>query len=102
MGIASVVVNIVLDLILVPPFGIVGPGFATFGESLVGSGVLAWVILGRGATLRLAAVCAPVVVTTMLFAVDPDSIPLAAVTILAAVLTGLWALSAERRSAFRT
>jgi O-antigen/teichoic acid export membrane protein len=96
VGIASVIVNIVLDLILVPPFGIVGPGFATFGESLVGTGVLAWVILGRGATLKLFAVCAPVVAATMILAIDPDNVGLAAITILVAVLTGAWALLFER------
>jgi O-antigen/teichoic acid export membrane protein len=96
VGVASVVVNIALDLVLVPLFGVVGPGFATFGQSLIGTFALSLIVLGRGASLRLAAVSAPVVTATMLLAVDPDSIPLASVALVAAILTGLWALGLGR------
>jgi O-antigen/teichoic acid export membrane protein len=93
VGIASVVVNIVLDLILVPPFGVIGPAFATFGQSLVGVLALSLLVLGRGPTLRLVAVGAPVIATTMLMAVDPRSLGLAALAVAAALATGVWALT---------
>ncbi|MBS1886750.1 MAG: oligosaccharide flippase family protein [Actinobacteria bacterium] len=101
VGIASVAVNIALDLILVPPFGVVGPAFATFGQSLVGTFALALIVLGRGASLRLAAVAAPVVTATMLLALDPTSIPLASLTVVVALLTGLWALTSGDRPDLR-
>ncbi|MBS1883237.1 MAG: oligosaccharide flippase family protein [Actinobacteria bacterium] len=92
VSIASVAVNIGLDLILVPPFGVVGPSFATMGQTLVGTFALAFVVLGREACLMIAAVSAPVVATTMLLAIQPSSVPLAALALLAALATGLWAL----------
>lgn len=93
VSVASVAVNIVLDLILVPAFGVVGPAFATMGQTLVGTFALALVVLGRDACLKIAAVSAPVVATTMLLAIDPGSVPLAAPALVAALATGLWALS---------
>lgn len=96
VSVASVIVNIVLDLILVPPFGVVGPAFATFGQSLVGTFALALVVLGQGASLRLAVLCAPVATTTMLLAIDPRSIGLAALAVVVALLTGLWSLGIGR------
>ena len=99
---ASVVVNIVLDLILVPMIGVVGPALATFGQSLVGTLVLSTVVLGRGATLRLLAVCAPVIATTMLFAIGPDDVGLAAISVVAAIGTGVWALTFDSQSGRRS
>lgn len=92
VGMASVAVNIALDLILVPPFGIIGPAFATFGQALVGTFALSLLILGRGPTLRLVAVSAPVVTATMVLAIDPDSIPLVAITTAVAILTAVVSL----------
>jgi O-antigen/teichoic acid export membrane protein len=93
VAIASVVINIVLDLILVPLIGVTGPALATFAQSLVGTLVLSTVVLGRGATLRLLAVCAPVITATMLLAINPKGIGLAALAVVAAVGTGVWALT---------
>jgi O-antigen/teichoic acid export membrane protein len=98
IALASVAVNIVLDLVLVPPFGVVGPAFATFGQSLVGTLGLSLIILGRRATLRLVTVSGPVIATTMLLAIDPKDIGLALLAVLAAVVTGLWALNLENLS----
>lgn len=98
VAIASVVINIVLDLILVPMIGVVGPALATFAQSLVGTLVLSTVVLGRGATLRLLAVCAPVIAATMVLAIDPDEVSLAAIAVVAAVGTGVWALTFDSPS----
>jgi O-antigen/teichoic acid export membrane protein len=93
VAIASVVINIGLDLILVPAIGVVGPALATFAQSLVGTLVLALVVLGRGATLKLVAVSTPVIAATMLLAVDPEDVGLAVLAVLVAVATGIWSLN---------
>jgi O-antigen/teichoic acid export membrane protein len=96
VGIASVIVNIVLDLILVPIIGVTGPAFATFAQSLVGTLVLSGIVLGRSATLRLVALSTPVIATTMLLAADPDDLLLAGIALLAAAATALWSVGAAR------
>lgn len=95
VAVASVIVNLVLDVALVPLVGVTGPAFATFGQTVVGTFVLSAVVLGRAATLRLVALSAPVVATTMLFAIDPDSVELAALALVAALGTGVWALVSD-------
>jgi O-antigen/teichoic acid export membrane protein len=98
VSIVSVVTNIVLDLILVPTIGLIGPAFATFGQTIVGAVGLSWLVLGRGATLRLLAVGLPVIATTMVLAIEPKNFALAGLALAAALGTAAWAARDMRRS----
>ncbi len=93
----SVVINIVLDLILVPKLGVMGPALATVGQSIFGTAALAGKVLGVGATLRVFAVGTPAVVGTTLLAIKPDDAGLAVTCAAIAIGTGLWALGMTRR-----
>jgi O-antigen/teichoic acid export membrane protein len=92
----SVVINISLDLILVPAIGILGPALATAAQSIFGTAALATIVLGTRASLRFLAVSAPAIVSMSLLAIDPSSVPLTALCALVAVGTGLWGLRMMR------
>lgn len=94
----SVVINIVLDLILVPTLGVLGPALATVGQSLFGTIALAGIVLGIRPTLRLLAVGVPAMVGTTLLAINPDDGRLAVLCALIAVTTGLWGLAMTYRA----
>jgi O-antigen/teichoic acid export membrane protein len=92
VAIGSVVINIGLDLALVPAIGINGPAFATFGQSLFGTATLATIVLGGRSALRLIAIGAPAAAATMLLALDPNDVRLAGICILSAIVTAAWSL----------
>lgn len=94
----SVAINIVLDVVLVPILGVLGPALATVGQSLFGTIVLAGIVLGVRPTLRLLAVGVPAMLGTTLLAIDPDDARLAIVCALIAVGTGLWGLAMTHRA----
>lgn len=94
----SVVINIVLDLALVPILGVLGPALATVGQSLFGTIVLAGMVFGFRPTLRLLAVGVPAMLGIVLLAIDPDDARLAIVCALTAVGTGLWGLAMRHRA----
>ena len=91
VSVAAMATNLILDLILVPTVGVTGPAFATFGQTLVMTLTLAWTVLGRDATVRLVAVATPVMATTMVLAIEPKNVPLAALAVVAALATAGWA-----------
>ena len=97
VAVASVAINIGLDLVLVPTVGIVGPALATFAQTLFAAAVLAWRVLGGRGSLRLLGIAAPAAATTMLLALDPTGAGLIALCVLSALLTAAWAASALRR-----
>ncbi|HEY4778940.1 MAG TPA: oligosaccharide flippase family protein [Solirubrobacterales bacterium] len=94
----SMIINIALDLILVPRIGILGPALATAAQSIFGTAALATVVLGAGSTLRLFAVGSPAVLGMVLLAIDPNSIPLTVLCGLIAAATGLWGVQMMRRA----
>lgn len=94
----SVAINIVLDLILVPPLGVLGPALATVGQSVFGTIALAGLVLGFLPTLRLLAVGAPAVLGTTLLAIDPSDAGLAIFCALIAIATGLAGLAMTHRA----
>jgi O-antigen/teichoic acid export membrane protein len=95
VAIGSVVINIGLDLALVPMIGINGPAFATFGQSVFGTATLAGIVLGGRSTLRLMAIGAPAAAATMLLAADPDDVRLAGLCVLSAIVTAAWSLRSK-------
>lgn len=94
----SVVINLGLDLALIPPLGVNGPAFATFAQTLFATAALAYAALGAGPTLRLLAIGAPAGATTMLLAKDPSSLALNAICLLAAFATTAYCLLRLRRA----
>ena len=94
----SVVINIALDLILIPTLGVLGPALATVGQSLFGTLVLAGIVLGFVPTLRLFLVGVPVMLGVLLLAIDPGDVRLVVLCGLIAVATGFWGLDKTRRA----
>lgn len=94
----SVAINIVLDLVLVPILGVLGPALATVGQSLFGTVVLASIVLGFRPTLRLLAVGVPAMLGCTLLAINPDDARLMILCGLIAVVTGLWGLAMTGRA----
>jgi O-antigen/teichoic acid export membrane protein len=97
VAIVSVVINIVLDVALVPPLGVEGPAYATFAQTLFAAGALSIVALGLGPALRLFAVGAPAAAATMLLAIDPTDAGLAILCTLVALATAAFCLELLRR-----
>ena len=93
----SVAINIGLDLVLVPTVGLVGPAFATLGQTVFGMIALSLAVLGAGATLRLLAVGLPATAATMLLALSPLNPALLALCGLTAVGMALFSLRLVRR-----
>lgn len=92
----SVVINISLDLALVPAIGILGPALATVAQSIFGTAALATIVLGTRASLRFLGVSAPAIVSMSLLAIEPSSAALTALCALVAVGTGLLGLRMMR------
>jgi O-antigen/teichoic acid export membrane protein len=97
VAVASVAINVGLDVVLVPLLGVIGPALATFAQTLFAAGALALAVLGAGAALRLLAVSAPVAATTMLLAAGATDAALLVLCALAALATATWALGFSRR-----
>lgn len=98
VAIGSVVINLGLDLALVPLLGVNGPAFATFAQTLFATAALSYVALGPGPTLRLIGVGAPAAAATMLLAADPDDARLAVLCALVALATAAFSLVSLRRN----
>jgi O-antigen/teichoic acid export membrane protein len=97
IAIGSVVVNIGLDLALVPPLGVNGPAFATFAQTLFASAAVAIAALGLRSTVLLLAVAAPAAAATMLLAADPDDARLLILCTLVALATAAFCLASAAR-----
>lgn len=92
VSVISVTINLVLDLILVPQIGVMGPALATVGQTLFATAALAAAALGHRAAIGVASVGVPAVVGVALLAVDPDDVLLLSVataTVLASVALAL-------------
>jgi O-antigen/teichoic acid export membrane protein len=98
IAIGSVVINIALDLALVPPLGVSGPAFATFAQTLFATVAVALAALGTAATLRLLAVAAPAAAATMALAADPGDARLSILCAVVALATAAFCLASLRRS----
>ncbi|MGE5407498.1 MAG: polysaccharide biosynthesis C-terminal domain-containing protein [Syntrophothermus sp.] len=97
VAVASVAVNVGLDIVLVPLVGIIGPALATFAQTLLAAAVLAWRARGRRGSLRLLAIGTPAAAATMLLAVNPTGPGLMALCLAAALASAAWAVSSTRR-----
>jgi O-antigen/teichoic acid export membrane protein len=97
IAIGSVLINIALDVALVPPLGVEGPAYATFAQTVFAAGALSIVALGLGPALRVFAVGAPAAAATMLLAIDPTDAGLAILCALVALATAAFCLELLRR-----
>jgi len=98
IAVGSVVINIALDLALVPLFGVNGLAFATFAQTFFATCAATVAALGAGPTLRLVAVAAPTAAATMVLAADPDDPRLAILCGLVALATAALCLRSFRRA----
>lgn len=92
VSLACAALNIVVDLILIPTVGLVGPAIATTLQAAAGGAWLLGRALGAKRLLELGRASAPVFLTVAALAADPSSPPLLALTGAAAALTALPAL----------
>ncbi len=87
VALVSAAINIGLDLILIPPLGVVGPAVATTAQALFGLVALVLVAIDRRALERLLLAGGPCTVALVALAFDPTSPPLIALTLAAALLS---------------
>ena len=99
VALVSVVVNVGLDLVLVPTIGVVGPAIATTAQTIFGAVALIFVALGREALERVLLAGGPCAFALALLAIDPRSPLLIAIAIASAALSAALGVAALRRPA---
>ncbi len=92
-------INLILDILLVPGLGVLGPAIATVAQTLFATAALCVFALGARLSLRLFAVGVPGALGVTLLAIDPTAVSLMAVAALTAVLSAILAIELTRRRA---
>lgn len=92
VSVVCVTINIVVDLILIPPVGLMGPAVATTVQVAVAAVWILYRCLGRQRLTEIIKVNAPVAFAIAVLAVDPTSALFLGATVLVSFITAIPAI----------
>jgi O-antigen/teichoic acid export membrane protein len=98
VSLVCVAINIVIDLVLIPTVGLIGPAVATSVQSAIGGIWLISHTLGRRRLLEIGRANAPVAAMLSVLAIDPRNPVLLAATVIVSLLSAAPALRWLRTS----
>jgi O-antigen/teichoic acid export membrane protein len=97
VSLVAVVINLTLDVLLVPGLGVLGPAIATVAQTLFATAVLCVFALGARPSLNVFAVGAPGAIGVTILAIDPSEPAFMVIAACAAILSAGLALGLTRR-----